>query len=236
VRNQDIQTKPSELQSSDLQRSEATSPLTNYSMSSSLRSEFLVASYVPDSSSSSFADGIKSTAAGAQGALSSFERRSIVINASKLRDQFSRETGNSDGGVNSNPFGRHFGNDGAPWCGYFVDRVMQFSGMTAPRMFDVVGGAQTAQNTGHWKGKGYTPGEGDIVVIDFDKTGTIDGADHVGIVTGLVRNAAGKITHVKTIEGNTSAGNQGSQDNGDGIFYRTRSIDQVVGYVVPTKR
>jgi hypothetical protein len=188
-------------------------------------SEFLVALNV---------DGLGIGAAGALG-LSASDRRSIVVNATKLRDQFVASTGNSDGGVNSNPFGRHFGNDGAPWCGYFVDRVMQFSGMKMPQMFNVIEGAKDARRLGQWRTSSYTPGEGDAVVFDFEETGTIEGADHVGIVVGLVRNGQGKITHVKTIEGNTSAGSAGSQADGDGIYFRTRPLSQVVGYVVPRK-
>ena len=51
--------------------------------------------------------------------------------------------------------------------------------------------------------------------------------------TGIIESAAiGKIT---AIEGNTTAGNSGSQSNGGGVYRRTRSTSCVRAYIRPIK-
>lgn len=64
----------------------------------------------------------------------------------------------------------------------------------------------------------YIPQRGDIVTFHF-KTGT-----HVGVVDSAPysKPTTGE-TYIKTIEGNTSSGNTGSQRDGDGVFERERS-------------
>lgn len=64
----------------------------------------------------------------------------------------------------------------------------------------------------------YLPQRGDIVTFHF-KTGT-----HIGIVDSIPysKPTTGE-TYIKTIEGNTSGGESGSQRDGDGVFERERS-------------
>jgi hypothetical protein len=54
-----------------------------------------------------------------------------------------------------------------------------------------------------------------------------DPCDHVGVLIEM------KATTVLDVEGNTSPGNGGSQNNGGGVFVRERSKSLVVGYVRP---
>jgi CHAP domain len=64
----------------------------------------------------------------------------------------------------------------------------------------------------------YIPQRGDIVTFHF-KTGT-----HIGVVDSapFSKPTTGE-TYIKTIEGNTSSGELGSQRDGDGVFERDRS-------------
>jgi len=63
-----------------------------------------------------------------------------------------------------------------------------------------------------------TPKPRDIIIYNFGHTGIVESA------------AAGTIT---AIEGNTSPGDKGSQDNGGGVFRRTRSKSLVKAYIRP---
>jgi len=55
--------------------------------------------------------------------------------------------------------------------------------------------------------------------------------DHVGILTGPLAGGM-----YPTIEGNTSSGNAGSQDNGDGVYRRRRPLDSVCCIIPGTAR
>lgn len=71
-----------------------------------------------------------------------------------------------------------------------------------------------------------TPQKGALVIFNF-RTPTAWG-DHIGLVTDVLPD--GK---VKTVEGNTSSGNGGSQDNGGCVAIKTRKSN-IVGYCIPT--
>lgn len=62
------------------------------------------------------------------------------------------------------------------------------------------------------------PRRGDIVICDFGHT-------------GIVESAAGNT--ITAIEGNTSAGEAGSQSNGGGVFRRRRSKTLATAYIRP---
>jgi len=66
-----------------------------------------------------------------------------------------------------------------------------------------------------------TPKRGDLVLYDFDGDGATD--DHIGII---VRAGAfgQKFWKLNTVEGNTSSGKAGSQDDGGGVYMRTRIV------------
>lgn len=82
-----------------------------------------------------------------------------------------------------------------PWCAAYVSVISKLCGLldkvfpecSCERMIELY------KKAGRWQGREYTPGVGDIVFYDWDKSGT---ADHVGIivsVSGLT---------LKVIEGN----------------------------------
>ncbi len=116
------------------------------------------------------------------------------------------------------------GYDGVPWCGCFVAYAAIHEGRadiplrarlayTPYICEDAAAGANGLHRVSPSAVK-----EGDLVVFDFDG----GGADHVGIAVGPIRNGL-----TDCIEGNTSSGSSGSQDNGGGVFHRQRPVSQV---------
>ena len=66
-----------------------------------------------------------------------------------------------------------------------------------------------------------------MVFFDWPGDG-IDRIQHVGLVESVTA------TSITTIEGNTSGSDVGSQDNGDGVWRRTRPRNRsIVGYGLP---
>jgi peptidoglycan hydrolase-like protein with peptidoglycan-binding domain len=109
---------------------------------------------------------------------------------------------------------------GAPWCAAFVQWCLKVNGSwyPAPLPYYVPSFVSQAKSRGEWVRSG-TPG--DFVCFDWGGDGV---ADHVGI---LERNT---VFGIQTIEGNTSSGNAGSQNNGGGVWRRIRTSG-VMGYV-----
>ena len=124
---------------------------------------------------------------------------------------------------NRTRYGLWYGMDAQPWCAMFVswlfrDRLEAIGGKFA---YTPTGAAQF-KALGRW---GTKPKRGAIVFFDFpDATLRIQ---HVGIVKKV--NTDGSIV---TTEGNTSSGTSGSQDNGGGVYERTRR-SSIVGYGYP---
>ena len=117
---------------------------------------------------------------------------------------------------------------GQPWCVAFLWWVFQQAG----ERMAFFGGGQTA-SCGmllRWykeQGLVYSVAEvkvGDIVILNFH--GTKD-TEHCGLVV----DADG--TYVATIEGNTSPGLEGSQDNGGCVAWKRRLLSQIVGVCRP---
>lgn len=112
-----------------------------------------------------------------------------------------------------------------PWCQCFANATAVAGG--APQLRD--GFTPTVLNGSH-AGQGFkrisldNADPGDMV---FFKWPGVSGfiCDHVGI---LVSKTASTVT---CIEGNTSSSNAGSQNNGGGVFTRTRSRSLVAGAV-----
>lgn len=65
------------------------------------------------------------------------------------------------------------------------------------------------------------PARGDLVLYDFNGDGRAD--DHIGIVVNVLKVGGGFYT-LRTVEGNTSSGVAGSQQDGGGVFVRTRVV------------
>lgn len=136
------------------------------------------------------------------------------------------EQGGSDGhSGNITKFGKWYGLDGQPWCGMAVSYWFYMAGLPLPASTSkgfayTPSGAQWFKDTNRWS---TTPQVGYVVFFSWDGRRI----DHVGLVTAV--NSDGSI---QTIEGNTSGGTSGSQNNGGGVYRRTRKSN-IVGYGIP---
>lgn len=123
-------------------------------------------------------------------------------------------------------YGREVKGNAYPYC--CVGIWYLFDKLNANALF--YGGKKTASCTvlyNYHKAKGQvvkTPKAGDLVFFKF----TGNTIKHVGLVTGVNKNGS-----INTIEFNTSAGNNGSQDNGEGVYARVRYASQIYGYIRP---
>lgn len=129
---------------------------------------------------------------------------------------------NSNRGPSIDQWQRDHGMLGQPWCGAFAGEVLRHGGVTLPNGIVYT---PTILQWGRTHAYGLRivtrPEPGDLVLYDFFAGGPP--VMHVGVYEG---NGA-------TIEGNTSSGNAGSQDNGGGVFRRYRGGQFVVAYVRP---
>lgn len=141
------------------------------------------------------------------------------------------EVGRTEYPPNSNltPYGQAYGLNGYPWCVMFLWDIFRRAG----EAMSFYGGAKTAscsQLYRWYNDMGLTvPVEeaqrGDIIFLNFEgKTEK----DHVGLATRVM--GAGR---VRTIEGNTTPGEEGSQDNGGSVAIKTRLAPQIVGVARP---
>lgn len=110
--------------------------------------------------------------------------------------------------------------NGQPWCATWVVSVARRAHVQLPSE-----SAYTPSMANAFRAAGLwdrTPHPNDIAFFDFpDSTTRIQ---HVGIVESSSDH------YVTCIEGNTSQGTTGSQDNGGGVYRRTRPLAQVVGF------
>lgn len=117
-----------------------------------------------------------------------------------------------------------------PWCGCFANAASMAGGVPSGAGWigytpAIIVHAQ--RGTGGWSWHA-NPAKADLVL--FDTPGG-DPAVHVGMVEDPIASG-----HVKTIEGNTSSGTGGSQDNGGGVFRRDRVSSpgwRIVGFARP---
>jgi hypothetical protein len=135
------------------------------------------------------------------------------------------ELGTTESPPNSNcvKYSRWYPMNGSPWCAMFVSWCLDQAGIAGYKHAYTPTGAERFRQQDRW----FTahPEPGDLVYYDFPPHERIE---HVGFV--VRDNGDGTIT---TIEGNTSAGDDGSQSNGGGVFRRRRSTTLVVGYGRP---
>lgn len=124
---------------------------------------------------------------------------------------------------------------GQPWCVCFLWWCFWKAGESTA----FFGGAQTAScgTLLRWyKEQGLTePVEdvqvGDIGLLNFNGKKT---PDHCGLVVEVERDINGKLLSVMTIEGNTTPGEEGSQDNGGCVALKRRFWYQLVGICRPS--
>ena len=111
------------------------------------------------------------------------------------------------------------------WCACYVSAMAIGSGLEDIIPLEVSCGRYItlAKQKGIWvESDSYTPKQGDLILYDWDDTGSGDatsGADHIGIVVSVT----GKT--IKVIEGN----------NGDKVAYRTIQVNgrYIRGFVTP---
>lgn len=123
-------------------------------------------------------------------------------------------------GTNRTVFGAAYGMDGVPWCAMFVWFVLTHGKVP------IIKSAYTP-TVAQWfkdQSRGFTDESkiepGDVIFFDF--ADSVHRIQHTGFATG--KPIEGR---VPTIEGNTSAGREGSQDNGGGVFARSRSFAEI---------
>ncbi len=135
------------------------------------------------------------------------------------------EVGYKESPPNSNKtkYGEWYGMNGQPWCVIFQQWCFRFCSGMLLRTASTTAMAKWFNSNGRFCS---TPQKGALVIFNF-RTPTAWG-DHIGLVTDVLSD--GK---VKTVEGNTSSGNGGSQDNGGCVAVKTRKSN-IVGYCIPT--
>lgn len=136
------------------------------------------------------------------------------------------ETGN-----NLTKYGKWYGLDGNPWCAMFVSWCFNQVGKSELVAAQTKKGFASCDAGLKWftkKNKLIPVGQakaGDIVFFQFDADAE---PDHVGLVTS---NDGKKF--LRTIEGNTSPNNKGSQSNGGGVYKKKRPYATVMAVVRP---
>lgn len=137
------------------------------------------------------------------------------------------EIGITEGADGGTPYHRAYGiAPKQPWCAVFIWDVFQDAGGTAaigPKTAYTPTMADWFRRQGRWSA---TPVVGALVFYDWrDRVNRIQ---HVELVESFTA------TTITTIGGNTSSGDAGSQDDGDGVWERTRPRNSSIeGYALP---
>ena len=131
-----------------------------------------------------------------------------------------RELGSTESpaGSNRTKYGKWLGLDGQPWCMSFVQWCFDQAGAPLPCRTGSCSALLRWYRANQPERVAQDPMPGDIVIYRFG---------HMGIV----ESASG--SDVTAIEGNTSPGQGGSQDNGGGVFRRTRKRSLAEAYIRP---
>lgn len=159
-----------------------------------------------------------------------------MTNGEKILQYALNEVGNCENPKNSNNikyntkyYGYEVSGSNYSWCCVFVWYVYIMCGLS--KYF--YNGNKTASCTTLMKwymnNKPWcittTPSKGSLVFYQFDNDPY---ADHIGIFDSWYSSA-----QFYAVEGNTSASNSGSQDNGDGVYRKLRKKTQVMCFIDP---
>jgi hypothetical protein len=133
-----------------------------------------------------------------------------------------REQGGNNRGADVEVYQRVTGMLAQAWCASFVSWCYSCVGIPLRDAHGFAAVAELkkwARGAGYWRQRepGYIPPCGAIVIYTFSHTGIV-------VVGGEAQDS--------TVEGNTGPGKAGSQRDGDGVYYRTRSHGIMSGYVV----
>lgn len=117
----------------------------------------------------------------------------------------------------------HGGAIGQSWCAYFIATLLDEAGAKEPtyRKGTAQGYINKKSIRASRVAKGYYKlGSGNYLAVWAKyKKNRNTGNGHIALVTNQIRADT-----IETIEGNTSSGDYGSQDNGDGVYSRKRKI------------
>ena len=132
-------------------------------------------------------------------------------------------------GSNKTKYGVWYGINGVPWCvqaqAYWFNKAREFKAF--------MGGEKTAscsQLLAWHKAHGNVVDKsdirvGDLLILNFSGT---QETQHIGLVTEALKDG-----YYHTVEGNTSPGEEGSQNAGGCVALKTRSVKQVVAVIRP---
>jgi surface antigen len=127
---------------------------------------------------------------------------------------------------NHNPFSLTLGRPAEAWCADFVAACARGVSLKLPSESAYTPTmADAFRRAGRWTTANPQPGY--VAFWDFPGDNTF-GIQHVSVVESVPSP-----TTVASLEGNTSSGAIGSQDNGGGVFRRVRPAAWAVGYGMP---
>lgn len=109
---------------------------------------------------------------------------------------------------------------GYPWCASFVVAGYELVGRPLVELHESASVGLLLGAAGKHGWVVSKPLRGDLVCFFWGGSGD-SWPDHIGFVRGV------KGSTLLTVEGNTSSGRAGSQDDGDGVFMRERSMTAI---------
>ncbi|MCI8714292.1 MAG: CHAP domain-containing protein [Oscillospiraceae bacterium] len=124
----------------------------------------------------------------------------------------------SPAGSNRTKYGKWMGLDGQPWCMSFVQWCFHQAGTPLPHRTGSCSALLNWYKANRPECVVKDPQPGDIAIFTFGHTGIVERA-----LPGSVM----------CIEGNTSPGQSGSQDNGGGVYRRQRNLALVRAFIRP---
>ena len=130
------------------------------------------------------------------------------------------EIGYTESPANSNKtkFGEWYGLDGRPWCMMFAQWCFDKAGEALPYKTASCSALERWYRNNRPQSVHNDAEPGDIAIYDFG---------HTGIVESVQEDT------ITAIEGNTSPGTSGSQNNGGGVYRRKRSKVLVTAFIRP---
>ena len=143
-----------------------------------------------------------------------------MANANDILKIAAADIGYTESPANSNKtkYGKWYGMDGQPYCMMAVQFWYDKAGYPLPYKTASCSGLLNWYKANKPDRVHTTPQQGDIVIYNFG---------HTGIVESVAKDT------ITAIEGNTSSSDYGSQDNGGGVYRRTRKKSLVTAYIRP---